>query len=235
MRGLLVGLAAALVGSHCVALALASASAQRGDARTAAAAGERCPPAGQRVVDKNKYLVVYTARPGGLDEGVLSVCDRSGRNEAIGLGQYSNPSSVTLRGHSVAYADTTCEVDGSCSVSVETLAYDAFSGRMNAATFALPFVTQTVIAPDHALVWIACHAKPGEVGTFVPTSPRCLHGDRLRDVYAASAAMLRRGPAQHKPVLLDHGQGIRSQSLRIRHGRVYWTHSQRSRSARLPT
>jgi hypothetical protein len=233
MRRLLIGLAAALIGSQCVASA--SSSAQRGGTFTATTAGERCPPAGQRVVDKNKYLVVYTSRPGGLDEGVLNVCDRSGRYPGTGLGEYTNPSSVTLRGHSLAYSDTTCEVDGSCAVYVDEGTAAGGGISVVAASFALPFVTQTVIAADHALVWIACHATSGEVGTFVPVSPQCLHGDRLRDVYAASAAMLRQGPAQQKPVLLDHGHGIKARSLRIHHGRVYWTHSHKSRSARLPT
>jgi hypothetical protein len=187
------------------------------------------------VVAKNKYLVVYTTHAGGPDEGLFDVCDRTDRYGATGLGVWAQADSIALRGHSVAHADTACDADGSCTASIGVMAFGSFSGLMDAATFALPFVTQTVIAPDHALVWIACHATRGEVGSFVPVSPRCLHGDRLRDVYAASATMLRQGPGQHKPVLLDHGQGIRSQSLRIRHGRVYWTHSHKRRSARLPT
>jgi hypothetical protein len=222
------------VGLVCAQVAFAAdIRGGRPERISAAQPADTCPPAGQRVVAKNKYLVVYTDQPGGPEEGAFSVCDRTRRREGAGLGEQAQTPSITLRGHSVAYADVSCEVDGSCSVFMSIRALGIFSATLSAAKFALPFVIQTVIAPDRSLVWIACHRAGRDLLVPNPVPRKCLHGDRLRDVYAASLALLKQRPVPQTPVLLDHGHGIKGRSLRVRHGRVYWTHSSKSRSARL--
>jgi hypothetical protein len=192
----------------------------------------RCPPEAYRAVLSNADLVVFELDDDS-DPGILGVCERARPNRGEGLGQFTNIESVSLRGLTAAYSDTFCAVEPpDCKVAVRTSG--RFSGSAPAAQFALPFVTQTAIAPDRAVAWIACRSRSGEVGSFMPRSPRCLRGDRIRHVYVASRSEMKRGFSQARPERLDHGPGIKARSLRIRKGRVYWTRSGRTRSARLP-
>lgn len=200
-----------------------------------AADQETCPPKPAKVVKRNAYTVVYE-EPDVAPS--MSACDPNNPSGGSVLGFVQRPS-LTLRGRDFSYAEVVCDFyqpQLQCATTVGTGRAGVITNFLwTAASFANPFITQTIpTASPKGVVWIACSAPELAVDTGGGSFPRsCLRGDRYRVVYLATVKDVRDPTKPPAGRVLDRGHGIKAQSLKIKNGRVYWTHSGKRRSAQL--
>jgi hypothetical protein len=172
-------------------------------------------------------------RTRGSDRGRYYACLRSRRHplflaEAARVGDGIFPT-IRLAGPFVGYAYDYCDVDD-CVTTVEVADlrvgdFDAEGRLADANPEATADVSALRLKADGAVAWVSCAEPDGPVSGDVSKTCRHAGGETKR--------LFKWDAGSKSPQLLDKGRMIQAASLRLSGSRLTWTHSGRTRSARL--
>jgi hypothetical protein len=223
----------------CVAAAITALAGAGATAKTTAT--QRVPASCLNPGDRDVRVLIH--RFGTLifslrflGDPIMVVCihgnyveDDTPPNEAVQL------ASVAITPGRVAYASTGCmEEPDVCEVLITQFGNSRREPPRQISVFGdnQSAVSRITLGAHGALAWISCHLTLGELADTTHLIARCRRPRSRRKVAAVVACTP--GCVNSVQTVLDSGRYIDPFTLRIRHGRVYWRHAGRTRSAKLP-